>query len=467
MKRYIAVGTLALTVAALAQAQFDTKPAFGTYKKPFAADSLWNSYPVNPVLGTYQIPLTNKPEWDPTIDAGIFAAGVFEAKETDGPMLIYPYPNSKGVMDTDTEIPVPTYTIPHWPATTLPASGGDGHAVIADAKLNRLYSFSNLKKNSEGKWIATRVSWTPLNGSGWGTPSHHYQGGRAAGPAPAGGLIRKDEVNDGKATYDHALSMSLDFTGLSAEPNHYVYPATAADTTIAARPNTGEIPEGALVMLPPTFDTSKITDPKLLKVVRTLMKYGAYVVDRNEDTPFAIYVEIGAPWSAMPRDQLRLIRPALRRVVSHSGHIAGNGRPRVPETNVNLLSMRGVWTKIQGVGPLGFFDTFTQSLQWTAPTTNYDMIQRNFSNGGLGRVMYGAPKAGHRYKFSVESTGGVKMRMWIEVNKVVQKDTKLLANGQSDIIVWPDKGIAYYEALKPVGGAASAKVSLVELPPGQ
>ncbi|HEX8610705.1 MAG TPA: Atrophin-1 multi-domain protein [Telluria sp.] len=466
MNRYIAVGTLALTVAAMAQAQTGSTPAFGTYQKPFAADSLWNSYPVNPVLGTYQIPPTST-NWDPTISSGKFSSGVFEAKETDAPMTIYPHPGRAGVTDTDAEVELATYTIPHWPAATIPASGGDGHADIIDAKLNRLYSFSNLIKNTDGKWIATRVSWTPLNGTGWGNPSHHYQGGRAAGPAPTGGLIRKGEVDDGKPVYEHALSMSLDFSGLSAEPNHYVYPATAADTTIANKPNTGQIPEGGLVMLPSNFDLSKITDPKLLKVARTLMKYGAYVVDRNESTPFVIYVEIGAPWSDLPRPQLRLIREALRQVVSHSGHIAGNGVARVPETQVNLLSLRGDWLPIQGVGAYGVFDTFTQSLRWTSPTTSYTMIQRNYSNRGLGRTAYAAPKAGHRYKFSVEATGGVKMNMSIQIGSTLQTATKFLGNGESEIVVWPDKATAFYEAQKPPGGAASVKASFVELPPGQ
>lgn len=44
-------------------------------------------------------------------------------------------------------------------------------------------------------------------------------------------------------------------------------------------------------MLPPTFDVSAITIPMLKKIVATLRKYGAYVVDRNVKTGFAIYVE--------------------------------------------------------------------------------------------------------------------------------------------------------------------------------
>ncbi|NHZ37301.1 Atrophin-1 multi-domain protein [Massilia rubra] len=464
MKQLLAVGTLALASLSQAQAQTTPAPAFGTYQKPFAADSLWNSYPVNPVLGSWEIPATS---WNPIIQGGAYSSGIFEAKASDPAMLVYPAGNATGVLDTDTEMRTPTYTIPHWPAATAASSSDDGHADIVDAGLNRIYSFSNLKKNAAGKWTATRVSWTPLNGTGWGDPAHYYQGARAAGPAPTGGMIRIAEATDGKALFEHALSMSLDFTGLARAPGNYIYPATAADTTLADKPNTGMIPEGALMMLPANFDLSKITDARLLKVAKTLMKYGAYVVDRNYNTPFAIYVEIDAPWGSSPADQLNLVRKGLRQVASHSGHIAGNGVPRVAPTQVNLLSLRGDWLPIQGVGAYGVYDTFTQSLRWPSQTTSYTMIQRNYSNRGLGRATYAAPKAGYRYKFSVEATGGVKMNMSIQIGSTLQKATKFLGNGESEIVVWPDKATAFYEAQKPPGGAASVKASLVELPPGQ
>ncbi|NHZ98270.1 Atrophin-1 multi-domain protein [Massilia sp. CCM 8734] len=462
MKQLLAVGTLALASLSQAQAQTTPAPAFGTYQKPFAADSLWNSYPVNPVFDTWEIPATT---WNPAIQGGAFSSGIFEAKATDGPMLIYPVAGATGVVDTDTEMRTPTYTIPHWPPATVPATGGDGHADIIDASLNRIYSFSNLKKNAEGKWTATRVSWTPLTGSGWGDPAHYYQGARAAGPAPTGGMIRIAEANDGKPLFEHALSMSLDFTGLLAGEDRYTYPATAADTPIATKPNTGRIPEGARVMLPPNFDLSKITDARLLKVARTLMKYGAYVVDRNDNTPFVIYVEIGAPWSNSPPDQLNLVRKSLRRVLGQSGHIDGNGQPRVPETRVNLLSLRGAWTLIDGVGSQGVYDTFSQSLVWGTTTTR-PMTQINYSNWGLGRVANKFPKAPKRYKLYVESTGGTTMSMTMQVG-TVKTETAQLGNGQSQAVVWPDQAKAYFTAKKPVGGPASLKARLIELPAGE
>lgn len=460
MKQFLAVGTLAL--ASLSQAQTVPAPAFGTYQKPFAADSLWNSYPLNPVLGSWEIPATT---WNPVIQAGAYSSGIFEAKSSDAPMLIYPVAGASGVLDTDTEMRTPTYTIPHWPPNTVPATGGDGHADIVDAGLNRIYSFSNLKRNAEGKWSATRVSWTPLNGSGWGDPAHYYQGARAAGPAPTGGMIRIAEAIDNKPLFEHALSMSLDFSGLAAAPDHYIYPATAGDSTIQGKPNTGKIPEGARVMLPANFDLSKITDARLLKVAKTLMKYGAYVVDRNDNTPFAIYVEIGAQWGSSPADQLNLVRKALRQVLSQSGHIDGNGKPRVPETRVNLMSLRGVWTLIDGVGQQAVYDTFSQSLVWGTTSTR-PMTQINYSNWSLGRVKGSFPSAPKRYKLYVEASGGTTLSMTMQVGSV-KTTTAQLGNFQSETVVWPDKATAFFTAKKPVGGPATLKARLIELPPGE
>ena len=55
--------------------------------------------------------------------------------------------------------------------------------------------------------------------------------------------------------------------------------------------NSGQTPEGALLMLPQSFDIDKTRNATLKKVAKTLKTYGAYVVDRNHGTPFAIYFE--------------------------------------------------------------------------------------------------------------------------------------------------------------------------------
>jgi hypothetical protein len=458
LKQFLALGTLVL--ASLAQAQ--PAPAFGTYQKLFSADSLWNSYPVNPVFGTFVIPATTL---NPAISTGKYSSGIFEAKATDLPMVIYPRGTNTGVWEPDGENRLPTITIPHWPASTMGATGSDGHADIVDATTNKVYSMFQLAKDTSGKWTAQMVAWSPLNGTGWGDPAHYYQGARAAGVPTSGGMIRIAEVNDGKAMFEHALAVSLDYTGLTAAPNHFVYPATSGDTTNPNKANTGAIPEGARVMLPPSFDLSKITDAPLLKVARTLKVYGAYVVDRNDNTPFNIYVENGANWSASPPAQLNLVRQALRRVESQDGHINGLGVLRVPESHVNLLSMRGTWIVNTGTDKPGVYDTFNQALVWGA-TTRF-MRQINYSYGGLGRVKRSAPTAPNRYRLTVESTGGVKLSMSIMVGTAIHSTTQLLGNTQSKVVVWPAGGSAFFTAEKPAGAAALVRARLVELAPGE
>lgn len=462
MKRLLTFGILA--VASLAQAQ--TAPAFGTYQKPFSADSLWNSYPVNPVFGAYQIPDTAT-SWDPVIAQGRWSTGIFEAKATDAPMVIYPRAGRAGVWDPDGEVLHNTITIPRWPAVTVGAAGSDGHADIVDAVGNKVYSIWQLQKDTSGRWTAHTIGWSPLSGSGWANPAHYHQGARAAGVPTSAGMIRKHEVNDGKDLYEHALAMSLDFTALTAAPDHFIYPATSGDTTVA-RANTGQIPEGARVMLPPSFNEALITDPRLRKVVKTLKKYGAYVVDRNDSTPFNIYVENGADWSYLfqSHQQLDWIRQQLRQVTSQSGFVNGVNVARAPDSNVNLLSLRGYWKVNSGLATeAGFYDTFSQSLKW-GRTTTY-MKQTNYAGGGLGRVKYAGPTAPNRYYFGVESIGGARVSMTILVNSVPQLTTPMLGNGQSQIVVWPAGGKATFTAEKYPGAPGFVKAKLIEMPAGK
>ena len=59
--------------------------AYGTYLHPYAANSLWNSRPVNPVFDTFVIP---KSTYFPSIGSGAYSTGVFLASATDAPMTV-------------------------------------------------------------------------------------------------------------------------------------------------------------------------------------------------------------------------------------------------------------------------------------------------------------------------------------------------------------------------------------------
>lgn len=463
--------TVVQTSAATASPDTGARAAFGSYLRPYAATSLWNARPVNPTFGTFVIP---KSSYFPTVASGAYSTGVFLASASDQPMTIVG-PGSTdqhtvGVADPDNN-GNRVITLPRWPAGVLPASGTDGHADIVDPVTKIIHSFWQLKQK-DGRWTAALYSWSKLAGNGWGDPAHYYQGARAVGIPASAGLIRKHEINDGLATYPHALAMSLTKNGLANGVNSpaYVFPATSADNTAAA--NTGAIPQGALLMLPPGFDSSAITSPDLKKIVETLKVHGAYVVDYNTGTPFVIYAENDAGFNLMPKgwdnqvaSQLDLIRAGLRQVTSVQGWLDGNGNPASAaikaQQNMNVLSMRGPWSRQSGTGTAAY-DSLGQTLSFEAATGK--TVYVNASNAGMTRVTWAKPQAGTHVQLSVSATGGATLRLQVSSNNLMVHDTRDLAHGQSRRFVWPADAKLTLTATGGASGPSSVKASLVRLP---
>lgn len=450
MKKSLLFATISL-LAATAFAQ--TSEPFGTFARPFAADSPWNIRPLNPVLGTYAPPLTPPQNWYPMISSGNLSTRAFLASETDQPMVIYPEAGQPGVWDADARESKATVTIPRWPADTFGASGGDGHADIFDPVSGKIHSFWKLRFK-DGKWTAVQHAWTSINGRGWGDPSHNYQGARAAGVPSIGGMIRTHEVNDGQPYYQHALAMSMSREGLAGNPA-YVYPATSADKDSNVL-HKGQVPEGALMMLPHDY-TMQIDNPLLEKVVETLKVYGARVVDENTGTPFAIYAEIGAPFNLLNGNnshdypiyqELERMRQAMRQVVSASGYVDGNGNPttaNVPTGKENLLSMRGPWTPYTPGSSAAPFNTFTQSVEYPAlPTVTEQQNGNGTGIGGgsiaMGGVTWARPVAGATYRLTAIGTGNAAVRIVMYSGSSQVGGTPYLTNGQSANFVWPASG---------------------------
>lgn len=441
---------------------------FGTYLRPYAADSLWNSRPLNPVFGTFVIP---KSSYFPTVASGAYSTGVFLASATDAPMTIVgpgsTATNTVGVADPDSGTNR-VITLPRWPAAVLPASGTDGHADIVDPITNIVHSFWQLKQK-DGRWTAAMYSWSRLGGTGWGDPSHYYQGARAVGIPASAGLIRKHEIKDGLAAYPHALAMSLTFNGLANGASHpaYVFPATAADNSASA--NTGAIPQGSLLMLPPNFDSSAIVNPDLRKIVETLKLYGAYVVDRNTGTPFVIYVENEADFNLMPKgwdntiaDQLDKIRAGLRQVTSAQAWVNGKGdmmyARNAPQQNMNIVSMRGGWYRQSGTGTAAY-DPITQQFSFGATTTK--TVYVNANNTGLTPVKWAKPQAGTYVNFTVRATGGARLRLQVKSGNTFSHDTWDLVDGKSVRILWPANASIVLIASSGTNGPSSVNATLV------
>lgn len=444
-------------------AAYSNTTRFGNFLRPFAANSLWNARPVNPKFGTFAIPTS---DYYPVVGSGAYSAGVFEGLPTDPPMQISGPAGSKGIWNADAEEYLPSITIPHFPTSTTPSTSGDGHADIIDSATGIVHSFWQLKQVN-GKWQAHTYGWTKVDGSGWGDPARYYQGARAAAVPPLAGLIRKHEIDDGADSFSHALSMSMTFNALGAKPT-YVYPATSADTYASTR-NYGQIPEGALVMLPPSFDVSKLTSAKLRKVANTLKKYGAYVVDQNAGTPYFIYVENNSgycmhcmPWNSVVAAELQTVRAALRQVVATDGWIDGEGKAMVPQTKFNLLSMRGPWTRLSGTGT-GKFNTYSQAVEF-GPTTNVTTLS-NATGRGLASVSWAKATAGTTMKLTAITTGGGKFRAQVYGGQTVAFDTGPMDNGATARFVLPVGGWYVFYAISGVGASSTVRATLETVTP--
>ncbi|MEF9929961.1 MAG: Atrophin-1 multi-domain protein [Massilia sp.] len=468
---HAAVDAQTATVAVQPGAADTNASAHGTYLRPYSATSLWNVRPVKPVFGTFVIP---RSRYFPTVTSGAYSTGVFLASSSDKPMTVV----GRGSSDTATNTvsdpdngAARVITLPRWPAGVLPATGTDGHADIVDPVTNTIHSFWQLKQN-DGRWTAALYSWSNLAGTGWGDPAHYYQGARAVGVPASAGLIRKHEIKDGLPVYHHALALSLAHNALSNGVNGpaYIFPATSADNTLTT--NTGAIPEGALLMLPPGFDTGAIDDPKLRKIAETLKVYGAYVVDRNDGTPFVIYVENDAGfhlmrtgWDNKIASQLDTIRAGLRQVTSAQAWIDAKGNDASAaikaQRNMNILSMRGPWQQQAGTAAASY-DTATQRLVFDATITK--TVYVNSNNTGMTRVSWAVPKAGAKFTFSVSATGGAALRMQLNTNGQITFDSKELKDGQSVNLTWPASAKVTLIATSGTKGASSVRANLVLAP---
>lgn len=453
------------TVAAVATATTVSTIKWGTATRPFAANSPWNSRPLSAKLSNIGIPPS---QYFPAVQAGAYSTGVFTAASTDSAVEVQGPVGAAGIWNPDAQQMQASVTIPRWPASAVPASGSDGHCDIIDPATGVIHSFWQLK-NDGGVWRATQYAWSSLKGRGWGDPAHYFQGARAAAVPTSAGLIRKHEVSDGDTVFRHALAMSLTYNGLAATPGH-AFPATAADHD-AATTNSGAIPEGALVMLPSTFDTSTITSPRLRRVADTLKRYGAYVVDRNVGTPFVIYAEIGADfdlhdggWNSSVAADLDRVRQGLRMVESAAAWLDGNGALTVFNKNLNLLSMRGPW-RLQSGATLGVFNSWRQGVVF--PAMSSKVVQVNTSGSGLSKVAWALPQPGKAYKITVKASGGGQFRFVLSncTDKTKTIDSGVMDNAGTFQFTWPASYC--YSSVYAISGlnqASTVSASLVKMP---
>ena len=425
-----------------------------TASRPFSDQSLWNARPTRFTLGTDVIPASY---YYPTVADGQYSVTGNVAAATDAPMTVYGA-DSQGLWIADAESYVPQLVIPHWPANLVAASGGDGHADILDVAANKIHSFWQLRFVN-GRWQAAQYTWSALDGRGWGTPAQYMQGSRAAGVPTIAGVIRVDELNDGLPAYRHALAMSMTYTGLAATPP-FQFPATSADYDAVA--NSGKFPEGARLMIPASFDSSQIHNPVLLKIVETLKTFGAYVVDRNDGTPYIFYIENGTNfqlmanggWDSAIAAELDLIRSSMRQIVDVTEWVDGAGNVYTPETNLNLMSLRGGWYVITGTDA-GVFDSYQQAVVF--PNNGQQTVQVNGSGRNLISMPYGVEQAGQLYRIHVTASGGAYFKLDLLASDGTNQNrygSGVLTDGMDATFAWPTGSVyaVLTTASGPTGG---------------
>lgn len=442
-------------------------PPTGTFERPFAADSLINSEPIEPTLGTYAIPDTPT-GYRSTIIQEDYGVSIYEAKPEHGPMTIMPQDEAQGINNPNGFNFLPSVTVPHFPVDVLPPSGTDGSVAIVDVESGVIYNFWQLTKDDAGTWRTTQVATGDLQGTGFGDPAHFVRGAPASGAENIAGLIRKSEHEDKDAPmYPHALHSTLDASALLNGKSlggdqwtvAYIWPATSGDGYGPS--NTGQIPEGARLMLPSDYPVDQLKSAELRKLARTLQTYGTYVLDRNEGTPITFSAstdftyELGdTPYHQEGRtpqqdydafiatgvpDQLEDIRRSLRMMTGNEGYRTADREVIQPKPgfDVNLLSLRGDWQKQGGEGPVGVFNALNQRLEFTGG----NVIQTQTLNTDWQMVEWAELKPNEPVRLTVTAEGGASLGMNVKCNSGGQgagADTNALsAQNPSFDFVWP------------------------------
>ena len=168
------------------------------------------------------------------------------------------------------------------PEDIEPSAGMDLHMAIIDWDANLAWDMFWVQQLEDGSWMSATGMVYPLDGTGVFEKTtfdvkpnesiHGYGPGVAAGTPIIAGVIRYDEVMDGKIR--HKLAGALRYIAYQ----EYVYPAIWTDGNF-----DGGIPEGATIRLDPGLDLSQFDLTKSEQVVaRALQEYGMVIIDFSE-----------------------------------------------------------------------------------------------------------------------------------------------------------------------------------------
>lgn len=448
------------------------------FRSPYSAQSPWKAQPVNPTLGDGVIP-SNEYAYVP------FQAPIYYARASDPSVTIVG--PSGGTVNVPDEITHRNIILPHFPAGVATPPGGDAEVAIYDSTTGLLHSFWQLRYRN-GQWIANTYAVESAAGWGFGTPSRPFNV-RASGSSPIAGALRNWELpsyRDAGSHPMHALAMGLGADSILADSTFTggpIYPATAQDAGFLY---TGKAPNawpmGTLFMLPPSFDLEALSTAGAIAVAKTLMKFGAYLVDESPNTcgfycewdpdsvgwPDISYGLLGHHSNA----DFTVIRNALRAVTAVEGWLDGSGNPWTPPTwaQMQLLSMRGPWRAVSGT-IAGGFDTAANFFiaHAGAPFIAHRIIQQPSapSTGGWWQNWadsggwFTVPAPGRKYTLSVVGSGALtaSLSVWDQTLSASYFTSSAKSPGQQQTFVWPN-GEAFATLLQVNNPGAGGRIRM-------
>jgi hypothetical protein len=432
-------------------------PDDGLFQAPYSAQSPWKAQPVNPTLGS-GVMSSNQYAYVP------FQAPIYYARASD-PSATIVGPGG-GTVNVPDEITHRNIILPHFPAGVVLPPGSDAEVVIYDTTTELLHSFFQMAYSGR-QWTANTYAVESATGWGFGTPSRPFNI-RASGSSPIAGVLRNWELPSNTGTYpQHALALGLGTDAVLADnytspsPPGPIYPATNQDAGFiytGTAPNAW--PMGTLFMLPSSFDVGSLSAPGAIAVAKTLMKFGAYLVDASYNT-CGFYCEFNPDLIGWPGISYGLgrsnadfvtIRNALRAVTAVEGWLDGNGNSWTPPNwaQMQLLSMRGPWSALSGTVS-GGFDTTANFF--VAPTSAPFIARRKIqqpsalSSGGRWQNWadsggwFTAPTPGQQYTLSVIGSGALMalLSIWDQTVSTNYFTSSAKSPGQQQTFSWPNQ----------------------------
>ena len=169
------------------------------------------------------------------------------------------------------------------PSDAKPAAGTDGHMTVYQPSSDTLWEFWQASKKADGwhaSWggVITNVSRSPgyYTNASWPSlaASDGWHWGATATSLPViAGTIMIDELRRGRI--DHALALAIP----NACAGRFTWPAQRTDGTATA---TDCLPEGAHLRIDPAVDLSKLTLPRVTRILaEAAQRYGIIVRDRT------------------------------------------------------------------------------------------------------------------------------------------------------------------------------------------